>query len=116
MYAIQLYHNPQCSKSRQTLQLLEERGMDAEVIEYLKTPPDAQTLTKILDMLGLEPRQLMRDQEPQYKALGLDDTSLNRDALIRAMVQTPKLMQRPIVVHRGKAAVGRPPERVLEIL
>ena len=116
MPAIRIYHNPQCSKSRQTLQLLEERGMDAEVIEYLKTPPDAQTLTKILDMLGLEPRQLMRDQEPQYKALGLDDTSLNRDALIRAMVQTPKLMQRPIVVHRGKAAVGRPPERVLEIL
>ena len=116
MSAIQIYHNPQCSKSRQTLQLLEERGMDAEVIEYLKTPPDAQTLTKILDMLGLEPRQLMRDQEPQYKALGLDDKSLNRDALIRAMVQTPKLMQRPIVVHRGKAAVGRPPERVLEIL
>ena len=116
MPTIRIYHNPQCSKSRQTLQLLEERGMDAEVIEYLKTPPDAQTLTKILDMLGLEPRQLMRDQEPQYKALGLDDTSLNRDALIRAMVQTPKLMQRPIVVHRGKAAVGRPPERVLEIL
>jgi len=111
-----LYHNPRCSKSRQTLQLLQEQGLEPEVVEYLKTPPDAATLEKILDMLGLEPRQLMRTKEDEYQALGLDDPSLSREQLIEAMVKTPKLIERPILVKDGKAAIGRPPEQVLELL
>ncbi len=111
-----LYHNPRCSKSRQTLQLLEERGVQPEIIKYLDTPPDAATLKSLLDMLGLEPRQLMRQKEAEYKALGLDNPDLDRDALIQAMVENPKLIERPIVVKNGKAALGRPPEDVLEIL
>ncbi len=111
-----IYHNPRCSKSRQTLQLLEARGIQPEVVKYLETPPDEATLKSLLDMLGLEPRQLMRQKEAEYKELGLDDPELGRDALIRAMVEHPRLIERPIVVKDGKAALGRPPERVLEIL
>lgn len=111
-----IFHNPRCSKSRQTLELLTERGADTDVVEYLKTPPDAAELERILGLLGLEPRQLMRTGEPEYKALGLDDESLSREQLIAAMVETPKLIERPIVLSNGKAAIGRPPESVLEIL
>jgi len=111
-----IYHNPRCSKSRQTLQLLEERGIQPEVVKYLETPPDEATLKALLDMLGLEPRQLMRQKEAEYKELGLDAPELDHDALIRAMVEHPKLIERPIVVTDGKAALGRPPEDVLEIL
>lgn len=111
-----IYHNPRCSKSRQTLQLLEEHGEQPEIVKYLETPPDAATLKSLLDMLGLEPRQLMRQKESEYKALGLDDPELDRDTLIRAMTEHPKLIERPIVVKDGKAALGRPPEDVLEIL
>ncbi len=111
-----IYHNPRCSKSRQTLQLLEARGIQPEVVKYLETPPDEATLKSLLDMLGLEPRQLMRQKEAEYKELGLDNPELDRDALIRAMVEHPKLIERPIVVKDGKAALGRPPEHVLEIL
>ncbi|VAX03061.1 Uncharacterized protein YfgD, not an arsenate reductase [hydrothermal vent metagenome] len=111
-----IYHNPRCSKSRQTLQLLEERGIQPEVVKYLETPPDEATLKTLLDMLGLEPRQLMRQKETAYKELGLDNPELDRDALIRTMVEHPKLIERPIVVKDGKAALGRPPEDVLEIL
>ncbi len=111
-----IYHNPRCSKSRQTLQLLEERGIQPTVVKYLETPPDEATLKALLDMLGLEPRQLMRQKETEYKELGLDNPSLDRNALIRAMVEHPKLIERPIVVKDGKAALGRPPEAVLEIL
>ncbi len=111
-----IYHNPRCSKSRQTLQLLEARGIQPEVVKYLETPPDEATLKSLLDMLGLEPRQLMRQKEAEYKELGLDNPELDRDALIRAMVEHPRLIERPIVVKDGKAALGRPPERVLEIL
>lgn len=111
-----IYHNPRCSKSRQTLELLSAHQIDAEVIEYLKTPPSHQELEQLLQMLGLEPRQLIRTKEPEYKELGLDDPQLTRDALIDAMVQHPKLIERPIVVRDGKAAIGRPPEKILEIL
>ena len=111
-----IYHNPRCSKSRQTLQLLEENAVSATVVEYLKTPPDVDTLTGLLDMLGLEPRDLMRKKEAEYKASGADDTSLSRDRLIELMVEYPKLIERPIVVSDGRAAIGRPPEKVLEIL
>lgn len=113
---MKIYHNPRCSKSRQTLQLLDDRQIEAEVIEYLKAPPSKQELTSILTMLGLEPRQLMRTKEAEYKELGLDDESLSRDQLIEAMVGTPKLIERPIVVNNGKAALGRPPEAILDIL
>ncbi|MBT3049142.1 MAG: arsenate reductase (glutaredoxin) [gamma proteobacterium symbiont of Ctena orbiculata] len=114
--SIEIYHNPRCSKSRQTLQLLQDKGIEADVVEYLKTPPDKATLERILAMLGLEPRELMRKKEKEYKALQLDDPQLSRDQLIEAMIANPKLIERPIVVQDGKAAIGRPPEKVLEIL
>jgi len=111
-----IYHNPRCSKSRQTLELLNERGVEAQVVEYLQTPPDAATLQSILDMLGIEPRELMRSNEAEYRDLNLDDASLSREQLIAAMVSHPRLIQRPIVVRGDKAALGRPPEQVLGIL
>jgi arsenate reductase len=114
--SVEIYHNPRCSKSRQTLQLLQEKGIAPDVVEYLKTPPDKATLEQILDMLGLEPRELMRKKEKEYKALQLDDPSLTRDQLIEAMIANPKLIERPIVIQNGKAAIGRPPEKVLDIL
>jgi arsenate reductase len=114
--SVEIYHNPRCSKSRQTLQLLQERGIEPQVIEYLRTPPDKATLERILDMLGLAPRQLMRTKEAEYKEQGLDDPALTREQLIDAMIATPKLIERPIVIKNGKAAIGRPPEKILEIL
>ena len=111
-----IYHNPRCSKSRQTLELLRERGLQPEVVEYLKNPPDAATLDDILAHLGLEPRALMRKGEAVYRELSLDDPGLDRAALIAAMVANPTLIERPIVLANGKAAVGRPPEQVLAIL
>jgi len=111
-----IYHNPRCSKSRQTLALLNERGIEPEIIRYLETPPTAQELTDILNKLGCEPRELMRTKESDYKELGLDNPDLTRDQLIEAMVQTPKLIERPIVINKGKAALGRPPEAILDIL
>lgn len=113
---ITIYHNPRCTKSRQTLQLLQERGLDARVVEYLKTPPSAAELDAILKLLGLEPRQLMRRQEAPYKELGLDDPALGREELIAAMVENPILIERPVVLANGRAALGRPPENVLAIL
>lgn len=111
-----IYHNPRCSKSRQTLALLHEQGVEAEVVEYLKTPPTAEELERILALLGLEPRDLMRKKEDEYKALGLDDPALDRSALIEAMVAHPNLIERPIVIHNKQAVIGRPPEKVLEIV
>lgn len=111
-----IFHNPRCSKSRQTLELLTERGIEPEIIRYLETPPTEQELSDILDALGLAPRQLMRTGEKEYKELGLDSSDLNRAQLITAMVATPKLIERPIVVANGKVAIGRPPENVLAIL
>jgi arsenate reductase len=113
---VTIYHNPRCSKSRQTLELLRERGLDLEVVEYLATPPDAAMLEDLLDRLGLEPRQLMRRKEPVYKELGLDAPELDRAALVAAMAANPILIERPIVVAGGRAALGRPPGAVLEIL
>ncbi|MDZ7663516.1 arsenate reductase (glutaredoxin) [Thiohalophilus sp.] len=114
--SLTLYHNPRCSKSRQTLELLQQHGHQPEVVEYLKTPPERATLVRILDLLGLEPRDLMRRKEPEYKENNLDNQSLGRDALIDAMLRHPKLIERPILLANGKAAIGRPPENVLEIL
>lgn len=114
--SVKIYHNPRCSKSRQTLQLLEENGVQAEVIEYLKTPPTAEELDAILTLLDMQPRELMRTREAEYKATGMDNPDLDRAALVAGMVSVPKLIERPIVLANGKAAVGRPPESVLEIL
>jgi arsenate reductase (glutaredoxin) len=111
-----IYHNPHCTKSRQTLQLLHGKGLTPEVIEYLKTPPSTAQIKHILSLLGMTPRDLMRKNELQYKDLNLGNAALNEDALITAMHQHPALIERPIVLAHGRAAVGRPPENVLEIL
>jgi arsenate reductase len=114
--SITIYHNPKCSKSRQTLELLKENGITPTVIEYLKTPPTAETLKAILGQLGMAPRNLMRKKEDIYTELKLDNPSLSDDALIDFMVAHPILIERPIVLSNGKAALGRPPEQVLGIL
>lgn len=114
--SVTIYHNPRCSKSRETLKLLQQHAIEPTVIEYLKTPPDASQLEDILTRLGLEPRQLMRQKEAEYKENGLDDESLDRQTLIKAMITYPKLIERPIVLSDNKAAIGRPPEAVLSIL
>jgi arsenate reductase len=110
-----IYHNPRCSKSRQTLALLEENNIEAEVVEYLKTPPSAETLTTIIEQLGISPRDLLRKGEDAYKELGLADKSIADDVLINAMCENPKLIERPIVIPNNKAKIGRPPESVLEL-
>ncbi|MGA8259159.1 MAG: arsenate reductase (glutaredoxin) [Arenicellales bacterium] len=114
--SITIYHNPRCSKSRRTLQLLAEHDVDVDIVEYLKTPPDVDELTRIIDLLGLEPRQVMRIEEPVYKEKGFDDPTLSRRQLIEAMVGDPVLIQRPIVIAGDRARIGRPPEAVLEII
>ena len=113
---VTIYFNPNCSKCRLSLELLEQQGQQPEVIEYLNTPPDAATLESILDMLGLEPRELMRKHEKEYSEAGLDNPELSRAELIQAMVENPRVIERPVVVKDGKATIGRPPERILDIL
>lgn len=113
---VQILHNPRCSKSRQTKEILDSQGVQPAIVEYLKTPPTTEQLSGILDMLGLEPRELMRKHEKPYKDNNLDDDSLTREQLIQAMVDNPILIERPIVISGNKAAIGRPPESVLEIL
>ena len=114
--SVTIWHNPRCSKSRQTLKLLADRGIEPAIVEYLKTPPSPDELRDTLHKLGLSPRQLMRRREAPYKAEGLDDESLTDDALIRAMHDHPALIERPVVFAGGRAALGRPPERLLDIL
>lgn len=114
--SVKILHNPRCSKSRQTLQLLNEKGVEPEIIEYLKTPPRKEELKEILDLLGLEPRDLMRKKEKEYKEAGMDNMELDREALIQGMVDHPKLIERPIVIKDGKAIIGRPPELVLDFI
>lgn len=111
-----IYHNPRCSKSRAALALLRERGINPRVVEYLKHPPDAAALGGILRSLGMAPRDLMRKQEAPYRARNLADPALDREALIRAMVEDPILIERPIVLRGKRAALGRPPENVLGLL
>lgn len=113
---IQIYHNPRCSKSRQTLALLEEHGHSPTVIEYLNNPPTHQQLDSILRGLDMEPRELMRKGEAEYKELNLQEAALDRNQLIAAMVAHPRLIERPIVIAGDRIALGRPPENVLEIL
>lgn len=114
--AVVIYHNPRCSKSRETLALLEGKGVKPKIVEYLKEPPSAAELKAILKKLGLTPRELMRRKESPYAALKLDNPKLSDDALIKAMVENPVLIERPIVVNGAKAALGRPPEDALKIL
>jgi len=111
-----IYHNPRCSKSRQTLQLLKDHEIEPVVIEYLQSPPSAAELEQILTLLDMEPRDLMRKKEAPYKAHNLADDALSRAELIAAMIDNPILIERPIVTTNNKAAVGRPPENVLEII
>jgi arsenate reductase (glutaredoxin) len=113
---VKILHNPRCSKSRQTLALIEEKGISPEIIEYLKSPPSKAELKDILQKLGLKPRQLMRKGESEYKENDLADVSLSDEQLIDAMIAHPKLIERPIVLKDGQARLGRPPEAVLEIL
>ena len=114
--SVKIYHNPRCSKSRQTLELIKGKGIEPVVIEYLNEAPSADELTRVLAMLGKAPRDIIRKGEAVYKELGLKDTSINDDALIAAMVANPILIERPIVINGDKAALGRPPEDVLDIL
>ncbi|QNP40925.1 arsenate reductase (glutaredoxin) [Lysobacter solisilvae (ex Woo and Kim 2022)] len=111
-----LYHNPRCSKSRGALELLHERGIQPRVVAYLDTPPDADELRALLQMLALPARALLRTGEDEYQALGLADPALSEAALIAAMVAHPRLIERPIFVHDGRAVLGRPPEQVLSLL
>jgi len=113
---VQILHNPRCSKSRTTLQLLKDNGVEPEIILYLDTPPDQSQLTAILGKLNMQPRDLMRKGQSEYKELGLDNEQFSDDQLIAAMVKMPILIERPIVLANDKAAIGRPPESVLEIL
>lgn len=115
MSETQIYHNPRCSKSRETLALLEQHGIAPDVVLYLEQAPSEDEIRNLLSQLGFsDPRQLMRTKEDLYKELGLADVS--GDALVRAMHQHPKLIERPIVIKNGQARIGRPPEQVLEIL
>ena len=113
---VTIYHNPACSKSRETLALLRARGIEPTVIEYLKTPPSFEEIDSLLTKLGKEPRDVIRKSEDEYKALGLSDPSLTREELIRAMAESPRLIERPIVVAGERAALGRPPENVWTLL
>lgn len=114
--SLRIYHNPRCSKSRETLALLEQKGLKPEIIKYLDTPPDANQLKTLLTQLGMSSaRELMRTKEEEYKSLALAEVH-DEDALIAAMVAHPRLIERPIVVNHHQAALGRPPEQVLEIL
>jgi arsenate reductase len=114
--SITIYHNPKCSKSRQTLKLLQEQGINPVTIEYLKNPPTVEKLKEILSLLGVSPRDLIRKKEDEYKELDLANSRLSDEDLIGFMVKNPNLIERPIVLANGKAALGRPPEQVLYIL
>ncbi|UCX04657.1 arsenate reductase (glutaredoxin) [Shewanella glacialimarina] len=116
MTKITILHNPRCSKSREALALIQTRSNQINVIEYLKNTPSEDEISHILSLLGLSARQLMRTKESEYKELGLDNVNLTEVQLIEAMVNTPKLIERPIVLSNGKAAIGRPPENVLAII
>ncbi|QLC74286.1 arsenate reductase (glutaredoxin) [Pseudomonas sp. LPB0260] len=116
MTDLTLYHNPRCSKSRSALQLLEERGLTPSIVRYLESPPSAAQLQALLGKLGIGARQLLRSGEEEYRTLNLAEPGLSEAQLIEAMVSHPKLIERPILIAGDKAVIGRPPERVLELL
>ena len=111
-----IFHNPRCSKSRAALEMLTEKGIEADVVKYLDTPPNRETLEQILELSDMQPRDLMRKGETEYGDNNLSDESLTRDQLIAALIEFPKLLERPIVVANGKAAIGRPIENIINIL
>ena len=111
-----IYHNPRCSKSRKTLEILNEQNVDTEIVLYLETPPSAEEVTSILQKLGLSSRDIIRKGEEEYKLLNIKDQSLTENELITFMSENPKLIERPIVVKDDKAIIGRPPENVLSLL
>ena len=113
---MKIYHNPRCSKSRQTLKLIQDAGVEPEVVEYLNSPPSRKELDAILKLLGMEPKDLMRKGEAIFKEFGLGSKELSRQEAIKVMVENPKLIERPIVVRGKKAVLGRPPENVNELL
>ena len=114
--AIQIYHNPNCSKCRASMSILDEHGVTTEVIEYLKTPPTVEALKQLLDLLGLSPRELMRKHEAPYQDNNLDNEALSEEQLIQAMVDNPILIERPIIIKGNRAVIGRPPEKILDLL
>ncbi len=116
MSKIKIYHNPRCSKSRKTLELLLENGQSPEVIKYLETPPSVAELTELLKLLAMQPRDLIRKTEIHYKQNNMDNEKLTASELVQLMVAFPKVIQRPIVVVGEKACIGRPPENVLDII
>jgi arsenate reductase len=116
MPKVTIWHNPRCSTSRTTLSLLEQHGLQPVIVEYLKTPPSVDELKSALKKLHMKPRELMRKKEAIYKELGLDKESLSDDRLIQAMAENPILIERPVVFFRARAALGRPPENVLDLL
>jgi len=115
MSKVTIWHNPRCSKSRAAAQLLEEKGVEAEVVKYLDTPPTKEEIEAVLKMLGISARELMRTKEDIYKELGLKEVE-DEAKLIEAMVEHPKLIERPIVIKDGKAAIGRPIEKIIALL
>ncbi len=115
MANVTIWHNPRCSKSRNAVTLLEEKGIEAEVVKYLDTPPSKEELKEVLKMLGISARELMRTKEAIYKELNLKEET-DEDKLIEAMVENPKLIERPVVIKDGKAAIGRPIENIIDLL
>jgi len=115
MAKVTIWHNPRCSKSRNSMTLLEEKGVDVEVVKYLDTPPTKEELKTLLSQLGMNARELMRTKEDVYKELGLKEVD-DEEKLIEAMVENPKLIERPIVIKEGKAVIGRPIENVVELI
>lgn len=113
---VKIYHNPRCSKSRQTLALLQERGLTPEVVLYLQTPPELEELRHIIRMLGIDAHELMRKGEDAFARLAFDKQPPGEDEVLQALMQYPMLLQRPIVINGQRARIGRPPESVLEIL
>ena len=113
---LKIYHNPACSKSREALQILQDKNLSPEVIDYLEDPPTPRQLKELIGLLGVPARDLLRTTEPVYKDAKLDDTSLTDDEIIETICEYPALLQRPIVISDGRAIIGRPPIRIMEIL
>ena len=113
---VRIFYNPNCSKCRLTMGILNDKGVQTSVVEYLNTPPNNAELNEVLDLLGIEPRELMRKHETPYKENNLDNPDLSREQLIQAMIDNPILIERPIIINGNKATIGRPPEKVLDIL
>ncbi|PIR37327.1 MAG: arsenate reductase (glutaredoxin) [Alphaproteobacteria bacterium CG11_big_fil_rev_8_21_14_0_20_39_49] len=114
--SVVIYHNPRCSKSRQTLQLLKDNGVEPEIVEYLADTPSKDEIKKIIKSLGISARDILRKKEAIYKEAGFDNNSLSDDEIITLMQKNPKVIERPIVVNGSKAAIGRPPENVLKVI